>query len=162
MLQRIQTLYLFLVLVLSVLLFMVPFCEFPFSENLGLASQKYVFNIYGFHFHDSEGEAKIAFNFNFPLLINLLIILNSVVIIYVFKNRKLQLRLGKLNLLLISIILGIVFSYTGTYSSFISLEHSTSYRVGAYLPLLSLVLNYLAIRAIKKDEDLVRSADRIR
>jgi len=36
------------------------------------------------------------------------------------------------------------------------------YGVGAYLPLIPFVFIFLAIKAIKKDEALVRAADRIR
>jgi hypothetical protein len=36
------------------------------------------------------------------------------------------------------------------------------YKLGAILPIVSVILVFLATRAIKKDEDLVRSADRIR
>jgi hypothetical protein len=41
-------------------------------------------------------------------------------------------------------------------------ELSTTYGIGMMLPLLSLIFCLLAIRGIRKDEELVRSADRIR
>ncbi|MFN6037385.1 MAG: DUF4293 family protein, partial [Bacteroidota bacterium] len=49
---------------------------------------------------------------------------------------------------------------------FISVEagksFSKSYLFGSYLPILSILLSFMAIRFIKKDEELVRSADRLR
>jgi hypothetical protein len=37
-----------------------------------------------------------------------------------------------------------------------------SYQIGSFLPIISAVFAYLAAHFIKKDEQLVRSADRIR
>ncbi len=42
------------------------------------------------------------------------------------------------------------------------IEAEIHYGIGTYLPLLAVVLNILATRAIKKDDKLVRSADRLR
>ena len=39
---------------------------------------------------------------------------------------------------------------------------NTSFGLGILLPVLSLILTYLAIRGIKKDQELLRSIDRIR
>ena len=36
------------------------------------------------------------------------------------------------------------------------------FKFGAIIPVLSLILTYVAIRFIKKDDNLVRSADRLR
>jgi hypothetical protein len=41
-------------------------------------------------------------------------------------------------------------------------EPTVEYGLGTYLLFLPLILNYLAIKAIRKDEELVRSADRLR
>ena len=41
-------------------------------------------------------------------------------------------------------------------------EASFQFSFGLCLPLIAMILNYLAIRAIRKDEDKVRAADRIR
>jgi hypothetical protein len=45
---------------------------------------------------------------------------------------------------------------------FFNLGKEVSYKEGAYLPLIQIILVFLAQRSIKKDEELVRSADRLR
>jgi len=89
----------------------------------------------------------------------------SLVTIFLYKNRKLQITLSKLNLLLYLGVIFVVF-YTGdnalNHIRTLGLEGELSYKLGAVLPLISVILIFLASRAIKKDEDLVRSADRIR
>jgi len=47
-----------------------------------------------------------------------------------------------------------------TYFSFSGAK--ISFEIGIVLPLVAIVLDYLAIRAIDKDEALIRSIDRIR
>jgi len=89
----------------------------------------------------------------------------SIVTIFLYKNRKIQITLSKLNMLLYLSVIFIVF-YTGdealSYIRGLGLEGELSYKLGAVLPIISVILVFFASRAIKKDEDLVRSADRIR
>ena len=40
--------------------------------------------------------------------------------------------------------------------------HTQGFRIAIIFPLVALILDYLALRAIFKDETLVRSLDRIR
>jgi hypothetical protein len=47
-----------------------------------------------------------------------------------------------------------------TYFSFSGAQ--ISFKTGVVLPLVAIILDYLAIRGIKKDEALIRSIDRIR
>ncbi|WP_459211098.1 DUF4293 domain-containing protein [Aquimarina rhabdastrellae] len=83
----------------------------------------------------------------------------SLVTIFLFKNRKLQFVLGRLNIILNFILLG-VFVY---WSLTISGEASVSEKgIEKLIPVISIVLLVLANRAIKKDEDLVKSVDRLR
>ncbi|MDC3260260.1 DUF4293 domain-containing protein, partial [bacterium] len=37
-----------------------------------------------------------------------------------------------------------------------------TYALGIYMPVIGMVLSFLASKAIKKDEDLVKSVDRLR
>jgi len=79
--------------------------------------------------------------------------------IIMFKNRKLQFVLGRLNIILNFILLGLL-----VYQSLnISGEALVSEKgIGIFIPILSIVLLALANKAIKKDEDLVKSVDRLR
>lgn len=80
--------------------------------------------------------------------------------IFLFKNRNLQLRVVKLGTYIQIVVLGftsgILFSLGG-FGTFLWREVLSS-----ALVVLVLILFWLAGRAIKKDEELVKSMDRIR
>jgi hypothetical protein len=83
----------------------------------------------------------------------------SLLSIFSYKNRKFQFVLGRLNIILNFILLGLF-----VYQSLnISGEADVSEKgIGILLPILSIVFLVLANKAIKKDEDLVKSVDRLR
>ena len=81
----------------------------------------------------------------------------SFIAIFLYKNRRLQLRVTGFSCLISLIILGL---YYWQSQSFIS-EEST-YNLTALIPLSVPVLLLLAARGIWKDEQLVKSADRLR
>ena len=76
-----------------------------------------------------------------------------------FKNRKLQFVLGRLNILINLILLGLL-----VYVS-LNLPGETAVSekgIGMFIPVLVVLLLVFANKAIKKDEDLVKSVDRLR
>ena len=83
----------------------------------------------------------------------------SLISIFNFKNRKFQFVLGRLNIILNFILLGFF-----VYQLLIppGESHISEKGVGIFIPILSIVLLVLANKAIKKDEDLVKSVDRLR
>ncbi|WP_372756229.1 DUF4293 domain-containing protein [Mariniflexile sp.] len=83
----------------------------------------------------------------------------SVVSIFNYKNRKFQFVLGRLNMILNFILLGFF-----VYQSLnVSGETAVSEKgIGMLIPIVSIVFLALANKAIKKDEDLVKSVDRLR
>jgi hypothetical protein len=83
----------------------------------------------------------------------------SLISIFRYKDRKSQFVLGRLNIILNFILLGL-FVYR---SLSLSGETEVSEKgIGILLPILSIVFLVLANKAIKKDEDLVKSVDRLR
>jgi hypothetical protein len=79
--------------------------------------------------------------------------------IFQFKKRQLQFVLGRLSILINFILLGILVYYTQNLSG----ETNVSEKgIGLLIPVLSIVLVVLANKAIKKDEELVKSVDRLR
>ncbi len=83
----------------------------------------------------------------------------SLITIFLFKNRKLQFVLGRINIILNFILLG-VFVY---WSLTVSGEAMVSEKgIGMLIPIISIVLLVMANKAIKKDENLVKSVDRLR
>ncbi|WP_142783503.1 DUF4293 domain-containing protein [Changchengzhania lutea] len=83
----------------------------------------------------------------------------SLITIFMYKNRKSQFVLGRLNIILNFILLGFF-----VYQSLnVSGETVVSEKgIGMFLPIISIVFLALANKAIKKDEDLVKSVDRLR
>lgn len=98
---------------------------------------------------------------NFPLLLMALVItIMPIVAIFLFRNRKRQVRMAAFSLI-----------FTTTFITFM-LQQVTrmapvapatgSYWIGAVLPVISMLFIILAIVAIRKDDKLVRSTDRLR
>lgn len=136
MLQRIQTVYLFL-------------------AALSSGGLIFVFQLW----ENSQGEPVYAQDDYTVLILFLISALISLVTIFLFKNRKLQFVLGRLNILLNLILLGL-FVY---WSLMVPGESNISEKgIGMLIPIISIVFLVLANKAIKKDEDLVKSVDRLR
>ena len=136
MLQRIQTVYLLLALVVSAGLVFV-FHLWITKENVKLFAQDELL-----YFGLFLGSGLL-----------------SLISIFMFKNRKSQFVLGRLNIILNFILLGLF-----VYQSLnLSGETKVSEKgIGMLLPIFSIVFLALANKAIKKDEDLVKSVDRLR
>ncbi|WP_026777008.1 DUF4293 domain-containing protein [Polaribacter sp. Hel_I_88] len=83
----------------------------------------------------------------------------SLVTIFLFKNRKLQFVIGRIIILINLILLGLLIYLSLNLSG----ETSVSEKgIGMFLPILAILLVVLANKAIKKDEDLIKSVDRLR
>ena len=83
----------------------------------------------------------------------------SLVSLLTFKKRQQQFVMNRLNIILNLILLGL-FVYRTLNLSGETLVSKNG--IGIYLPILAILLLVLANRAIKKDEDLVKSVDRLR
>ena len=83
----------------------------------------------------------------------------SIIAIFLFNNRQLQFVLGRLNILANLILLGFLVYLSLTLSG----EAKVSEKgIGMFLPIIVVLVLVLANKAIKKDEDLVKSVDRLR
>ncbi|TWO32592.1 DUF4293 family protein [Seonamhaeicola sediminis] len=136
MLQRIQTIYLILAA----------------GVSGGLI---YVFHLWGLE----DGTQVWAKDVSYVFAAFLTSAFFSVVAIFRYKNRKSQFMLGRLNIILNFILLGF-FVYQSLISS--GEFYGSEKGVGLFIPIISIVFLALANKAIKKDEDLVKSVDRLR
>ena len=136
MIQRIQTIYLFLVFIFSVVL--------PHFLSVGIKE-----NGESLFFIDNYVYVALFFSSGFLAIWS----------IFNFKKRQNQFVLGRLNMILNLILLGLL-----VFNSLkLSGENQFSVKgIGMFLPILSIVFLVLANKAIKKDEDLVKSVDRLR
>ncbi|MEZ7513814.1 DUF4293 domain-containing protein [Flavobacterium frigidarium] len=137
MIQRIQTIYLLLAFVATAVL--------PFAFPLWKLEN-------GQDFYFMLDQVYIV-------LFGLSTAMTAITIIS-YKKRQNQFVLGRLNIILNLILLGL-FVYR---SLNLSGETATVSEkgIGMFLPILTIVLLVLANKAIKKDEDLVKSVDRLR
>ena len=143
MIQRIQTVYLLLASIVSGVLIFV----FNLWESLKSS-------IYALDFLDSDSYVLKLI----PVLFLASAIL-AFVAIFIFKNRKLQFVIGRLTILINLILLGLLIYLSLTLPG----EAAVSEKgIGMFIPILAILLIVLANKAIKKDEDLVKSADRLR
>ncbi|MGB5821130.1 MAG: DUF4293 domain-containing protein [Saonia sp.] len=136
MIQRIQTLYLLVVAFLGGVL--------PFLLNL---------------WSDTNGAKVFAASEMIVSIVYYVSVVLAIVTIFLFKNRKNQFVMNRLNMILNLFLLGF-FVYR---SLNLSGENTISEKgIGMLIPVFSIVFLVLANRAIKKDEDLVKSVDRLR
>ncbi|MGX7668486.1 DUF4293 domain-containing protein [Flavobacterium pedocola] len=136
MIQRIQTVYLFLAFVCSGVL---PFVFPLWKDGAGA---------------DFFFMANTLYSVVFGLSTTL-----ALVSILGYKKRQNQFVMNRLNMILNVILLGL-FVYR---SLNLSGETQVSEKgIGMFLPIVSIVLLVFANKAIKKDEDLVKSVDRLR
>jgi protein-S-isoprenylcysteine O-methyltransferase Ste14 len=75
-----------------------------------------------------------------------------------YKKRIRQIRVIVFTILIMLGLFGMFFFF----ASFSFSDAQISYKISLVFPLLAIILDYLAIRAIGKDEALIRSIDRIR
>lgn len=149
MIQRIQTLYLLLVVGLLIVSMCLPLGYFTDAEAM-----IYTFSPLGIRSGDIFQSSWGLFCI---LLLSTIIALAT---IFLYKNRILQIRMTIFNTIL---LIGFYLAFIAFY---ITLKGGpeTSFRVNwaLCLPLVSIILNYLAIRAIGRDEVLVKATDRLR
>jgi hypothetical protein len=79
-----------------------------------------------------------------------------------FKFRKLQMKLMRLNLLLALGFVGLAVFYIDRSQNLIGEETDITPSIWFYTIALPIIFSFLANRFIKKDEDLLKSADRLR
>jgi len=96
-----------------------------------------------------------------PLLVIMLIIcILSFAAIFLFKKRKIQLKLTVSVILLTILFIGLMLFYAYWTAGKYQLRPVIGFNT--FIPLLILVFGILAYRGIRKDENLVRSNDRLR
>ncbi|HPR32620.1 MAG TPA: DUF4293 domain-containing protein [Prolixibacteraceae bacterium] len=152
MIQRIQTFYLALGLILLGLMAALPWGELISGEQL------YSFSIKGIVHTQSGQMIQSAVHL---LVFWVIILLLQLVAIFLYKKRVLQMRFSLYNIL---IMIGfVIVAWLFARSAAKNLDQGVvHYQLVLIFPLVVAVLNYLAIRAIGRDEALVRSIDRIR
>jgi hypothetical protein len=150
MIQRKQTLFLLAVLILSILLFFLPFLNISLSNNTGA---------YELSFMGGCGTSISNSNTIYPSILNTCIVVLSVITIFLYKRRTIQFKLSNILVLLNVFITGLFFLLSYIKEGVIG---EIQYTFVTFMPILSATFAFLAAHYIKKDEQLVRNSDRIR
>lgn len=151
MIQRIQTVYLALAVILLVLCCCMPLADFE-PAGMGLSS-----TMYSLVFLSADG----AIESYLPSVLFVIVVfteLTTITAIMGYNNRRRQMKTCSVAMILN--LLWIIGYAVITY--FLKGEDTLHPCFASCLPVLALILTWLARKAIKKDDDLVRSADRIR
>lgn len=166
MIQRIQTVFLFLLVVAMVTMLFLPL----WSKTDTTTNETVVLTAWNLKSHVLNAQGESTGTGDLPgkgaLIIGLLAIAAAIIALYEifqFKSRLTQMKLGLLNTLILTALLGTTFyfaAYVG--NDMVQSTDGGAYEAGFYMPVLALLLNALSNRFIKRDEDLVRSVDRLR
>ena len=160
MLQRIQTVFLFLV---SLIMVVDVFSPIWINVNSATGESHILYSTFYEFIPAFDEEARITW---FPYTIVSITALLAAGIafyeIFQYRDRLNQMKLGALNSVVMTICLGFsVWFSTDGQKTWMS-EHTGSYGYGLFLPGAAMILNIIANRFIRRDEKLVRSVDRIR
>jgi len=155
MIQRIQTVYLLLIVILS------GFVIFsPLADLLNNADKLYyLVDFKGISLIQTTGnviESRIWTLTSVSMVVPILALFT----IFSFKNRVKQIRLTVINMLFM--LCFYIFLVLFLWPACVRLHADWHLRIVSVFPLVNLILSYLAIGAIGKDEKLIKSLDRLR
>jgi hypothetical protein len=152
--QRIQSIFLLLAAIALGLLFLPAMSFISISGSQAALQQADVGML-------ADGVLNIQDQVVFQIL-TVLGAIASVAAIFMFKNRSLQITLSRLTLVasIVIMILSAVFFYLDY--QLIEANTLISGDYGILSPVLGVLFSFLAIRNIKKDDQLVKSSDRLR
>lgn len=156
MLQRIQTVYLALAVIALMLVFFVDVAHF--TDPSGIESQLNYYSLNKANGETSSPELGL-------LPVSILSITAALLFVSItrFRNRDLQRKLVRFSYILI--LLSVIATWYFVDQNYWVLEiqePDLTYHVGFYLPFVAFAFAFLANRSIKKDEELIKSLDRIR
>jgi len=155
MIQRIQSLYLFLTTIVSGL-----FLKGSFLSFINYNGSESFMRFTGIYRSTGETVSELIGRMVPVTVISLLIPLISFLAIFFFKKRSLQMKIT-----LVLLILEVLLIITGSFYT-IELVKSNSFSVipelNTFFPFLEIIFTFLAYIGIRKDEMLIKSYDRLR
>ncbi len=151
--QRIQTVFLVLVVVSMIVSFFLPIWKITDGAK--------EMQLFPLHFSTIESGVKTTVYFPFCITAILMAAAATVAIIEIrrFDNRMVQVKLGTLNSLILAGALG---SAVYFYNEVTQLYGYGKFGLSIWVPFVGVACNWLAIRFIRRDEKLVKDSDRLR
>lgn len=154
MIQRIQSLYLLAAGTCSALLFFLPIARIGGESELEFSALGYT---------DVATDSPAGSAWLMTVLLSSVLMIQFVSI-FLFKNRRKQAVISQVSLVLIVLFVCTAMLYQDIFPLPVPPGKATepSYHWSLVLAVLSWIFNWLAVRAIRKDEALLRSVDRLR
>ena len=167
MLQRVQTIFMTIAATAMILMLFFPVWE-KSDSNFEAEKREYAimdaFKLrYEQHIMES-GEVQLLGTQN-TFLLSIGAIVAALVMLFSvtrYKNRMTQVKLNALFSLIVAGTLVGSYLYISKANQLFDPQAPGTFLIGFYLPIVAMLNNFLANRFIRKDEALVRSADRIR
>jgi len=168
MIQRIQSLYFLLAIVILVGFLFVPIVHIVDTVS-GLKASLSVFYIdpvtNAFSIRSAWGNDSDFFSDALSYILLGEVFSTTFLLIFailMFKDRAKQLLFSKVVMLLLSVlsVLSLVYLFTVKPSEGIEVDYVRSY--GAFFPIFALIATYFGYKGVKSDDELIKSADRIR
>ena len=110
---------------------------------------------------DTLHQLKVADHYP-SLLVAVVIIMLPFVTIFMYNQRKRQLRMSIMSIVAVASFITLMLSRVTNLNKLPVTPVTGSYWIGAVLPVVSLIFIILAILGIRRDEKLVKSMDRLR
>ncbi|MFY0651061.1 MAG: DUF4293 domain-containing protein [Cyclobacteriaceae bacterium] len=163
MIQRVQSIFLLLAAITMVAMLFFPLFQKVDTENKERITVSALNIVHDKQNSETEEPEVIKETPLYPIA-GLSILAAAIALFSIFKydNRLTQMKLGALNSLVIAAAMGVSVYYIFEVEKLLPPEAPVAYLPGFYFTAAALFFNALANRFIRRDEKLVRSADRIR
>ena len=172
MIQRIQTLYLFVVVVLFATMVATPLLDFKINNvkldvenkeqakpDVKVTKDVKVYQMTYKGIVDKE-SGDMLISTSLVTMYEIVVAVIALITIFLFKNRGSQIKLTVFNMVLQVGFYVVVAVYM--YTAYKYANTDFDFHLPIVFPLISLILSYLAFRAIVKDDLLVKSLGRVR
>jgi len=162
MIQRVQSIFLFLAAISALVLFFVQL-KYPVNNSNETTDTKNIISVCYVSEYQQAIEDFTKKTLIIPALLCSLLLIVPLVTIFFYKNRRRQSLFSRLNILIGTALLVYILFFLESKGGTKSLINNdfNNYLI-LVLPALAVVFSYLANLFIMKDERLIKSADRIR
>ncbi len=160
MIQRIQTIFLFLFIVTLSSTFFFPVwqkIEMNEAESVDVIVTGYISSAFM-----DDGNGGIVYDYFYIGGILILCCLLALYSVFSYKNRLTQIKIGTINSMLTSVLVFFFLYQVFYYELYLNINDKISFLISFYLIFLAMFFNFLSNRFIRKDELLVRESERIR
>ena len=157
MIQRIQTVWLFVAALVLLGLFQFPYVSY--IDLVGLGRKLYVTGEYSAVNNETVKQSSHLLQ----TIATIVLALIPVETIFMFKDRKRQLKMIYVTIILIAVFaVWLLFSANNTLATISQTVGADNIGVGFFLLPVAIIFLAMAIGGIRKDEKLIKSADRLR